>query len=221
MLAGAYQSPDRHRAIGVWAAVGGLGLPAGPLVGGLLVQAWGWRAVFWLNVPVVAAALVAVGQVVPDDHGRDARPAFAMLVLVPPVAGRLVARYGVRVVLVCGLMASAAGVGMLTVSTGTSSAVGLLPALVVWGAGLGLLAPAVVSGAVGSVPEERSGLAGAVNNAARQAGNAVGVPACAAVAGPVGGSFVAGVHVAAASAAVLLCAAAAVAGRLFPAHRRA
>lgn len=56
-------SPDetsRNRLVGAWAAIGGAALPAGPVVGGLLVQAAGWRAVFWLAVPVIAVALVPV-----------------------------------------------------------------------------------------------------------------------------------------------------------------
>ncbi|MDQ0905650.1 MFS family permease [Streptomyces canus] len=43
----------RALAIGVWAAIGSLALPAGPLVGGALVDGFGWRAVFLINVPVV------------------------------------------------------------------------------------------------------------------------------------------------------------------------
>jgi DHA2 family methylenomycin A resistance protein-like MFS transporter len=50
----------RTRVIGLWAAVGGAALPAGPVFGGLLVQVAGWRAVFWLGVPVIIAALAAV-----------------------------------------------------------------------------------------------------------------------------------------------------------------
>ena len=59
VLAAAY--PDagpRARAIGLWAASGALALVAGPVTGGLLVQLAGWRAVFWVNVPL--CALVAV-----------------------------------------------------------------------------------------------------------------------------------------------------------------
>src|SRR3954465_8429251 len=40
------------RAIGIWAAISSLALPAGPLAGGLLIHAFGWRAVFLVNVPI-------------------------------------------------------------------------------------------------------------------------------------------------------------------------
>jgi len=48
------------RALGIWAGVSSLALPAGPLLGGLLVQALGWRAVFWINPPVTAICLAGV-----------------------------------------------------------------------------------------------------------------------------------------------------------------
>jgi DHA2 family methylenomycin A resistance protein-like MFS transporter len=48
---------ERPRAIGVWAGLGGSALLAGPVLGGLLVGPLGWRAIFWLNVPLTAASL--------------------------------------------------------------------------------------------------------------------------------------------------------------------
>jgi DHA2 family methylenomycin A resistance protein-like MFS transporter len=71
IIAGAY--PDRRaqaRAIGVWAGVGSLALPAGPLAGGLLIDAVGWRWIFLINVPVTLAAMVATLRVVPDNRGE-------------------------------------------------------------------------------------------------------------------------------------------------------
>lgn len=51
---------EQARALGIWAAVSSLALPAGPLLGGLLVSALGWRAVFWINPPVVALCMIGV-----------------------------------------------------------------------------------------------------------------------------------------------------------------
>jgi DHA2 family methylenomycin A resistance protein-like MFS transporter len=74
----------------------------------------------------------------------------------------------------------------------------LLPALLLWGAGLGVLTPAVVAAAIGAVPGERAGLASAVNNTARQAAGAIGIAAFGALAGaPAGPGFLSGLHTAA------------------------
>lgn len=52
-------SPERSgHAIGMAYGIAGLGNAAGPLVGGLLTETLGWRAVFWLNVPFVVASLI-------------------------------------------------------------------------------------------------------------------------------------------------------------------
>jgi DHA2 family methylenomycin A resistance protein-like MFS transporter len=64
---------ERARAIGLWAGVGSCALPAGPLVGGLLVQSVGWRWVFLVNVPIVAVAAAAAARVVSESHGRTSR----------------------------------------------------------------------------------------------------------------------------------------------------
>src|SRR5438445_816352 len=47
---------EQARAIGIWAALGSAALPAGPLLGGALVETSGWRAIFFLNIPIVVAA---------------------------------------------------------------------------------------------------------------------------------------------------------------------
>ncbi|MGT2426774.1 MFS transporter [Amnibacterium kyonggiense] len=63
----------RARALGVWGAISGVSLGFGPLVGGLLVETIGWRAIFWVNVPVVVAALVLTTLFVPESRADRAR----------------------------------------------------------------------------------------------------------------------------------------------------
>ncbi|WP_239014991.1 MFS transporter [Streptomyces sp. CdTB01] len=63
----------RARAIGVWAGIGSLALPAGPLLGGALVDVVGWRSIFLLNVPIVAVALVWAAAVVQESREERAR----------------------------------------------------------------------------------------------------------------------------------------------------
>ncbi|MFD5428931.1 MFS transporter [Streptomyces sp. NPDC127084] len=64
---------ERARAIGVWASVFGLSMAAGPVTGGALIAAFGWRAVFWINVPVVLAALVLAAMFVPESRAERPR----------------------------------------------------------------------------------------------------------------------------------------------------
>ena len=64
----------RGRALGIWAAISSLALPAGPLLGGLLITSVGWRPVFLINLPVVAASLVAVPLLVAPGGRRADRP---------------------------------------------------------------------------------------------------------------------------------------------------
>ncbi|MBS1679557.1 MAG: MFS transporter [Actinobacteria bacterium] len=64
---------ERARAIGWWGGVAGVSIAAGPLVGGLLVQAIDWRSVFWVNLPVGVAAIVLTQKFVPESKARHPR----------------------------------------------------------------------------------------------------------------------------------------------------
>ncbi|MEV4168990.1 MFS transporter [Nonomuraea sp. NPDC049709] len=64
LIAELYPSPAaRARATGVWASVTGTALAAGPLLGGLLVDLYGWRAVFLINPPIALVSLLAVARI--------------------------------------------------------------------------------------------------------------------------------------------------------------
>ncbi|MER5771154.1 MFS transporter [Streptomyces sp. NPDC001985] len=57
---------ERALAIGIWAAVAGAGAAVGPLVGGVLVEEYGWAAAFWINVPVVVVTIIAGVWLLPE-----------------------------------------------------------------------------------------------------------------------------------------------------------
>ncbi|WP_328809087.1 MFS transporter [Nonomuraea montanisoli] len=77
---------ERAQAIGVWASVFGLSMAAGPVTGGALVAGVGWRSVFWINAPVVVAALALSVIFIPESRAPRARrldlPGQALLTVV-------------------------------------------------------------------------------------------------------------------------------------------
>lgn len=64
---------ERAQAIGVWAAVVGVSMALGPVVGGLLVSAVGWQSVFWINVPIGLVAVVLAVRYIPESKALVAR----------------------------------------------------------------------------------------------------------------------------------------------------
>src|SRR3954468_20451034 len=64
---------ERAQAIGVWGGVVGISMALGPVVGGALVSAAGWRSIFWINVPLGILAIVLVARVVPESRAARAR----------------------------------------------------------------------------------------------------------------------------------------------------
>jgi EmrB/QacA subfamily drug resistance transporter len=58
---------ERARALGAWAAVSGLALALGPVIGGALVGMGSWRAVFWFNVAAAAVVITLAASAVPES----------------------------------------------------------------------------------------------------------------------------------------------------------
>lgn len=324
---------EQARAVGIWAGVGSSALPAGPLLGGLLVQGPGWRWVFFLNIPIVLIAGAVALRIVRADADRRAghldrtgvvlgavtlaamtfaviqaghtglgaatviaivvavlalagflrtehtvaepmlplplfrRPAFSTansvaavmnlgtlgllflltlylqsvqhrsaleagvavlplflpLTVLAPIAGRVTARRGPKPMMLVGLLLAALGVALTATWTADTAYPMLLPAMLGWGVGLGLLTPAAVAAAIAAAPPQRSGLASGVNNTARQAGGAIGIAAYGAIAGRPDqtGHFMSGLHITGLVTAGLFVAAAVGAAVLTPASSRA
>ena len=58
----------RNRALGIWGGSGAAGLVIGVLLGGLLTQAFGWEAVFFVNVALAGPALLLAFVVIPPGR---------------------------------------------------------------------------------------------------------------------------------------------------------
>src|SRR5436305_6627103 len=87
--------PQLHRAIGLWAAMNGLGGAAGTLFGGIITQELSWRWVLLINPPIgIAAAVVAYSVVSERRRAKDGQ-SFDLSGAITLTAGQMVLVYGV------------------------------------------------------------------------------------------------------------------------------
>ncbi|MGI8506570.1 MAG: DHA2 family efflux MFS transporter permease subunit [Solirubrobacteraceae bacterium] len=300
---------ERARAIGVWGGMIGVSMALGPVVGGALVDSISWRAVFLVNIPVGALAIVLTALFVPESRAEHPRridpvgqllvvlglatltyaiiegpsngwlspqtltlftvaivvfavliryelrrdqplieirffrsapfsgaiaiavfafaalggflflntlylqdvrglspldaglytlPMAAMIFVIAPLSGRLVASRGSRLSLVGGSLAVIASAAILTqLAAGTSFAL-LIVAYLLFGLGFGLINPPITDTAVSGMPPSQAGVAAAVASASRQIGQTLGVAVLGALAGgaahAIGVSFAAATH---------------------------
>lgn len=77
IISAVFASEDRGAAIGAWSGLAGVTTAIGPLLGGALVDAVGWRSIFWLNVPLAAAVVWLTVKHVPETQGDQGRIDFA------------------------------------------------------------------------------------------------------------------------------------------------
>jgi EmrB/QacA subfamily drug resistance transporter len=63
-----HDATERAKAIGIWSAVSGVGVAAGPITGGWLLEHFWWGSIFFINIPVVIVALVASWRLIPESR---------------------------------------------------------------------------------------------------------------------------------------------------------
>ncbi|GAA3097723.1 hypothetical protein GCM10020001_012650 [Nonomuraea salmonea] len=86
---------ERARALGVWAAMAATGAALGPIVGGLLLEHFGWQAAFLVNVPVMAAAIGAGVFLLPES-ANPAPGRWDALATLLSMAGMVALVYAVK-----------------------------------------------------------------------------------------------------------------------------
>lgn len=74
ILANAFPDPrQRAAAIGIWSSVSGISLAIGPIAGGVLVAAYGWQSVFWINVPIGVVVLGLAARWLAESSAPEGR----------------------------------------------------------------------------------------------------------------------------------------------------
>src|SRR5690606_7492989 len=74
ILTNVFPPHERPKAIAIWAATVGIGVPVGPVAGGWLLEHFWWGSVFLVNVPIVVVAMVAAFIIVPESKDPLATP---------------------------------------------------------------------------------------------------------------------------------------------------
>jgi EmrB/QacA subfamily drug resistance transporter len=89
ILGSSFSGEARGRAVGTWAAAGAIASAVGPPLGGWLVDAVGWRAIFYLNIPVAAAAIAIAWTFVDESGGGKDRLDWRGALLATSALGAL------------------------------------------------------------------------------------------------------------------------------------
>ena len=85
---------ERAKAIGIWVGVASIGVPLGPIVGGLLLERFDWGSVFLINVPLIAVAIIGCITLIPESKNAD-RKNLDVFGLALSVIGPLLLIYGI------------------------------------------------------------------------------------------------------------------------------
>jgi EmrB/QacA subfamily drug resistance transporter len=148
-----------------------------PAFGGAAVAAFALSAAMFAMFLYLTLYIQNTLGFTPLEAGLRFLPVTIVSFVAAPIAGVLLARVPVRVLLGAGL--AFVGVGLLLMGglTASSEWTALLPGFLLAGAGIGLANPAIASTAVGVVSQERSGMGAGISNTFRQVGIATGIAA--------------------------------------------
>jgi EmrB/QacA subfamily drug resistance transporter len=81
------EGAERNKALGIWGGLGAAGATVGVIAGGLLTRYAGWQYIFYLNVPIGAAALALAPRIVPDSRLATTRRRFDALGAIAGTGG--------------------------------------------------------------------------------------------------------------------------------------
>jgi EmrB/QacA subfamily drug resistance transporter len=81
------EGAERNKALGIWGGLGAGGATVGVIAGGLLTRYAGWQYIFYLNVPIGAAALALAPRIVPDSRLATTRRRFDALGAIAGTGG--------------------------------------------------------------------------------------------------------------------------------------
>ncbi len=123
LISEAFPVEERGKAIGLWGAIGGLAVAAGPVVGGAIVNGISWHWIFWLNVPVGLTLVALAPRRLTESFGPRSR------IDIPGVALAAAGTFG----LTWGLVrANTAGWGSTEIIAALIAGVALIGAFLAW-----------------------------------------------------------------------------------------
>jgi EmrB/QacA subfamily drug resistance transporter len=81
------EGAERNKALGIWGALAAAGATVGLIAGGLLTRYAGWQYIFYINIPIGAAALALAPRLVPDSRLQTVRRRFDLLGAITGTGG--------------------------------------------------------------------------------------------------------------------------------------
>jgi EmrB/QacA subfamily drug resistance transporter len=89
------EGAERNRALGIWGAMAGLGGSSGALLGGVLTDAFGWEAIFAVNIPLAVGVILVGRRVIPESRSEGATRHFDVIGAALVTAGLFALTYGI------------------------------------------------------------------------------------------------------------------------------